>query len=84
MLRFQRQIQASVTVRPSPGADGAGLFRAPAEAGVCHVPAAVQSAGGRPAAMQIRLLGCGAAVWPHAGRLQPELAFRLPPAARLP
>lgn len=41
---------------PHPGSDGSRLLRALAEAGVRHVPPAVQPSGGRPAALPLGLL----------------------------
>lgn len=66
-----------------PGADGAGVLQASAEAGVWDVSSWVQPSGGRPAALPISLLLCWAAVQPGPGPLLLQLALQLPPAAGL-
>lgn len=65
------------------GADGAGVLRAPAAAGVWHAGAPVQPPGRRAPALPLRLLGGPAAVRPAAGSALLQLALQLSPAARL-
>lgn len=66
-----------------PGADGACVLRAPAEAGVWDVSASVQPSGWGPPALPLSLLLCRAAMQPSPGSLLFQLAFQLPPPARL-
>lgn len=66
-----------------PGADGAGVLRALAQAGVWNVFAPVQPTGWRPPALPLRLLLCWEAMQPGPGSLLLQLAIQLPPPARL-
>lgn len=66
-----------------PGADGAGVLRALAQAGVWNVFAPVQPTGWRPPALPLRLLLCWEAMQPGPGSLLLQLALQLPPPARL-
>lgn len=64
-----------------PGADGAGVLRALAEAGVRDVSAPVQPSGWRSPALPLSLLLRRAAVQPSPGPLLLQLALQLPPPA---
>lgn len=66
-----------------PGADGACMFRALAEAGVRDFPASVQPPGRGPPALPLRLHRCRATMQPSPGSILLQLALQLPPTARL-
>lgn len=59
------------------------MLRALAEAGVWDVSASVQPTRWSPPALPHSLLLCGAAMQPSPGSLLFQLAFQLPPPARL-
>lgn len=64
-----------------PGADGACMFRALAEAGVWDFPASVQPPGRGPPALPLRLHRHRATMQPSPGSLLLQLALQLPPSA---
>lgn len=64
-----------------PGADGACMFRALAEAGVRDFPASVQPPGRGPPALPLCLHRRRATMQPSPGSLLLQLALQLPPSA---